>query len=84
MNYDAAGLTEFDIRQMSITFKYSWFYPSKIFTIFYFIIWNKFDWFSKKNVDISFRKRVFESTPSIFWKKIVVLILENGSNVPPF
>jgi len=22
MNYDAAGITEFDIRQMSITFKY--------------------------------------------------------------
>ena len=45
MNYDAAGLTEFDIRQMSITFKYI---HLKNFTKFSFLS-NKSDWFSIKN-----------------------------------
>lgn len=39
MNYDAAGITEFDIRQMSITFKYI---HLKNFTKFSFLS-NKFD-----------------------------------------
>ena len=50
MNYDAAVLTEFDIRQMSITFKY--IHQKNFIKISkkkFFISWNKFDWFSIKN-----------------------------------